>query len=49
MINTLKVNADFDRDFRPLVDHMTKLRYFAKVNISAFPFSLHSMFDQRHL
>ena len=38
MIKTLRVNADHGPDFHPAADHMTKF--------SAFPFSLHLMFDQ---
>ena len=49
MVNTLRVNANHGRDFHPLADHMPKLRNFTKGEIrefSAFPCSLHLMFDQ---
>ena len=49
MVNTVWVNADHGHDFHPLADHITKLRNFTKGktrNFSAFPFSLHLMFDQ---
>ena len=45
----MPVIADCGRDFRPLDDHVTKLRNFTKDEIrefSAFPFSVHLMFDQ---
>ena len=49
MVNTVWVNADHGRNFHPLADHMTKLRNFIKGKIrefSAFPFSLHLMFNE---
>ena len=49
MVNTVRINADHRRDFSPLIDHMTKLRHFTKVEIrelSVFPFSFKLMFDQ---
>ena len=50
MVNTLHINADPERDFHPLTDHMTKLRNFTTKDdireFSAFPFSLQLMFDQ---
>ena len=49
MVNTVQVNADHGHDFHPLADHMTKLNIFTKGDFrefSAFPFSLHLMFDQ---
>ena len=30
MVNTVQVNDDHGRDFYPLADHMTKIRYFTK-------------------
>ena len=39
MLNTLRVNADYWRDFHPLADHMTKLHKFTT-------FSLQLMFDE---
>ena len=45
----MQFNVDHGRDFRPLADHMTKLQNFTKGEIcefSAFPFSVHLMFDQ---
>ena len=30
MRNTVRVNADNERDFHPLADHMTKLKNFTK-------------------
>ena len=41
LVNTVRVNADHMRDFR----HMTKIRNFTMRELSAFPFSLHLMFD----
>ena len=49
MVNTVRVNAGHGIDFRPLVDHVTKLRHFTKIEIrkfSVFPCSLQLMFDQ---
>ena len=49
MVNTVRVNADHGRDFRPLAVHMTKLRYFTKGEIrefSAFRFSFNLMLDK---
>ena len=49
MVNMWGVNADHEHDFHPLVDHMTKLKNFTKAEIcelSAFPCSLHLLFDQ---
>ena len=49
MVNTVRVKADHQPDFLPLIGHMTMLRHFIKGEIhefSAFPFSLHLMFDQ---
>ena len=46
----MRVNADHGRDFHPLADHTTKLHNFTKGDargeFSAFPFSLHLMFEQ---
>ena len=45
----MPVNADHRRDFHLLTDHMTKLKHFNKgefLEFSAFPCSLHLMFDQ---
>ena len=30
MVSTVQVNADHERDFHPLADHMTKLKNFTK-------------------
>ena len=49
MVSTVRVNANVGRDFNPLANHVTKLKYFTKGGIhefSTFPFSLHLMFDQ---
>ena len=49
MVTTVRVNANHERDFHPLADHMTKLQNYTKNEIrefSAFPFSLHLMFNQ---
>ena len=45
MVNTLRVNADHEREFNPLADHMTQLRHFTNGenrDFSAFRFSLQS-------
>ena len=49
MVNTVWVNADHGRDFRPLADHKTKLRIFTNEehrDSSAFRFSLQLMLEQ---
>ena len=49
MVNTVCVNADHGRDFRPLVGHTTKLRNFTKGenhDFSSFRFLLHLMLEQ---
>ena len=49
MVNTVWVNADHERDFHPLADHMTKLRNFTKEenhDFSAFRCSLQLMLEQ---
>ena len=48
-VNIVRVNADHGRDFHPLADHVTTLQNYTKGEIrefSAFPFSLHLVFDQ---
>ena len=49
MVNTMLVNADHGHDFRPLADHMTKLRNFSNEenrDFSAILFSLQLMLQQ---
>ena len=48
MVNVVRVNADHERDFSPLGDHMTELRNFTKGenrDFSSFRFSLHLMHE----
>ena len=48
MVKTVRVSAGRGCDFHPLAAHMTKLRNFTygeMCEFSAFPFSLHLMFD----
>ena len=49
MVNTVSITSDHGRDFRPLADHMTKLRNFTKEenrDFSAIIFSLQLMLEQ---
>ena len=49
MVNTVRFNADHDRHFSPLADHMTKLRNFTKGenrDFSAFRFSILLMLER---
>ena len=49
MVNTVWVNANEERVFHPLADHMTKLRHFTKEenrDFSAILFSLQLMLEQ---
>ena len=49
MVNTVRVNADYGRDFNPLADHMTNLRNFTNGenrDFSVFRFSLHLILEQ---
>ena len=49
MVNTVWVNADEERVFHPLADHMTKLRHFTKEenrDFSAILFSFQLMLEQ---
>ena len=46
MVDIVRVNADYGRDFHHLTDHMTKLRNFTRGEIrelSAFPFHFKSI------
>ena len=49
MVSTVRVNADYGRDFNPLADYIKKLRNFTKgenSDFSAFRFSLHFMLEK---
>ena len=49
MVNTVWINADHERDFHLLANHLTKLQNFTKEEIhdfSTFQFSLQLMLEQ---